>query len=31
MGYAPTTADMISAQTSTDRERFNKAGYDYDT
>jgi hypothetical protein len=30
MGYTPTTEDVISAQTASAKERFNKAGYDYD-
>jgi hypothetical protein len=31
MGYTPTEADMVSSAVASDRDRFTKAGYDYDT
>ena len=31
MGYAPTEADVVSSVVASDRDRFTKAGYDYDT
>jgi hypothetical protein len=30
MGYAPTEADVEASQNATNRERFAKAGYNYD-
>lgn len=31
MGYTPTEADVVSSAVASDRDRFAKAGYDYDT